>query len=514
MLPRLQRSEMEDLVGDLFEVGDDANVLLELSEHLFASLDELDEGLQPAGDWTGRDPGRRPEGDEDPLNAIVRWCRAPALGEGSLDGVRVALKDSIAVAGVPLSYGSKVVDDYVPDEDAVVVDRLLRAGAEIVAMTNMDNLAFSGGGDTSAYGSVLNPFDPTRTAAGSSGGSGAALHYPTVDVSLGTDQGGSIRLPAAWSGAVGIKPTIGLVPYTGILGIDRTFDHVGPLARNTTDLARVLKAIAGETPADQLRRPLHVEDYVQAVEQAPDSLSSFRIGILKEGLEGVDIEPEVADAFWAAVERMREIGANITEVSVPEHHHTGGIAFAGFIEGITSTVAAGGNPYQWTGHYTLDLPGALSRGIEKNGDRLPNQVKVALLVGRYLQRRYHGEIYARAQNRRGPLREAYDRALASYDALLMPTCPVRPHVDDHSLPPVEHALRGWSTMTNTGPMDMTGHPGLSMPAAEAGGLPVGLMLVGAFDAEAKLLEIARTYEAQYGWLPAEAPAVGATAPSL
>ena|ERR1039458_8665610 len=142
--------------------------------------------------------GRRPEPREDPLNAIVRRCTVRAHDpRGPLAGMRLALKDSIAIAEIPLTAGSLLLGEYVPRADSVVTNRLLRTGAEIVAITNMDDLAFSGGGDSSAYGPTLNPFDRSRTAGGSSGGAAAALHYDGIDAALGADQGGSIRVPAA-----------------------------------------------------------------------------------------------------------------------------------------------------------------------------------------------------------------------------------------------------------------------------------------------------------------------------
>ena len=153
-----------------------------------------------------RDPGRRPAEGEDPLNAIVRFCHVQAeSAEGVLSGKRVAVKDSVAIAGIPLTCGSRILQGFVPAEDSVVADRILRAGGEVVAITNMDDLAFSGGGESSWYGPTLNPWDPGRTAGGSSGGSAAALFYDGIDVAVGGDQGGSIRAPASWCGVVGLK---------------------------------------------------------------------------------------------------------------------------------------------------------------------------------------------------------------------------------------------------------------------------------------------------------------------
>ena len=170
--------------------------------------------------------------------------------EGILSGLRLAMKDSVAIAGIPLTCGSAILQGFVPRYDATVTDRILRAGAEIVCITNMDDLAFSGGGESSWYGPTRNPFDPERSAGGSSSGAAAALWYDGIDLAVGCDQGGSIRAPASWCGVVGLKPTHSLVPYTGIAGIDATFDHCGPLARTAEGTALLLQAMAGQDPGD------------------------------------------------------------------------------------------------------------------------------------------------------------------------------------------------------------------------------------------------------------------------
>src|SRR5688572_14841305 len=254
MIKRISREELDELARSwnlrlddtqAEQLGAVANELIELLDDLLAAPAE------PEVIAAVREVGERPSRDEDPRNASVRRCRVVAEEPGSeLAGVRLAIKDSMAIAGIPLTLGSAVMEGFVPSVDAVVIDRLLRAGAELVAITNMDDFAFSGGGDSSAYGPTLNPFDHARTSAGSSGGSAAALYYDGIDAALGTDQGGSIRAPAAWCGVVGLKPTHSLVPYTGIAGIDATFDHVGPMTRTVTDAARIMDVIAGPDPSD------------------------------------------------------------------------------------------------------------------------------------------------------------------------------------------------------------------------------------------------------------------------
>jgi amidase len=450
-----------------------------------------------------RDPGRPPAAGEDPYNAVVRWCRVKAREAGLLSGKRIALKDAVAIAGVPLTCGSRALAGFVPAADAVVTERILRAGGEIVAVTNMDDLAFSGGGDSSWYGPTLNPFDPARTAGGSSGGSAAALHYADrVDVAIGCDQGGSIRVPAAWCGVVGLKPTHSLVPYTGIAGIDRTFDHCGPLGRTVADVAALLQAIAGRHESDPRQRGVPERDYVGAVTSAHNDLRGMRIGLVEEGFSAeVGADAAVVEATYGAADRFRELRAEVVPLALPEHVQGGGIAFTGFVEGMYDLLTSGGNGYAWEGRYWSELPAALGPGLREHANELSAQVKTALLVGAHLRRTAFGGLYAKAQNLRAWQREAYDRALATVDCLLLPTTPGLPHPVDAGLPLAERVLRGWAVLANTYPTDITGHPAITLPAAAACGLPVGVMLVGHRFGDDRLLAFAATYERRFGWLP-------------
>jgi amidase len=444
-----------------------------------------------------RDPGRRPAPGEDPYNAIVRWCSVDADSTGRLAGKRVSLKDSIGVAGIPLTCGSRALEGFMPHSDSVVAERVLRAGGEIVAMTNMDDFALSAGGESSHYGPTLNPFDSGRTAGGSSGGAAAALHYDLVDLSIGCDQGGSIRVPSAWCGVIGLKPTHGLVPYTGIVGIDQTFDHVGPMGRSAADVAVLLQVVAGRDESDPRQREVPERDYVGAVARAPGTLAGVLLGIVEQHTA----EPAVDRAFEEAVDRFAELGAVITHVSVPEHLQAGGSSFATAIQGMTDLLDSGGNGFGWKGRYWTELPAALSDGLRRHADELSAQVKIYLTLGAWLEQEHSGRFYAKAQNVRPLLAAGYDRGLESVDALLMPTTPGVAHAVGSDLPLAQRVLRGWAVLANTIPTDMTGHPALTIPAAETGGLPVGVMLVGRQFDDDRLLSLAATYEQRYGWLP-------------
>ncbi|HEY3685082.1 MAG TPA: amidase family protein [Streptosporangiaceae bacterium] len=478
-----------------------------MADIMLAGLDPTDLDPPPAPDpATRRSAGRRPAPGEDPLNAVVRWCDVAGAPGGALAGLRIAVKDSVPVGGVPMTAASRVLRGYTPAEDAIVTERLLGAGARVVAITNMDEFALSGGGDTGCYGPTLTPYDTGRTAGGSSGGSGAILAYPGVDAAIGTDQGGSVRVPAAWCGVLGLKPTYGLVPYTGALGLDATIDHAGPMARDAATLARVLAAIAGPDPREgRYRREVRVADYADAVASGAgaSSLDGLRLGVVRQGFGAeVGAQDEVVAACRAAVERLRDAGAEIVDVDLPEHARPGAGGFAVTFEGFLANMESGGNGSQREGRYPTGLARALGPALARHGSELGASVKSHLLLGAYLRERYNGVAYAGASHLRGLQRAAYDAALADVDLLVMPTTPNLPHEVDPDLDPVTRALRGWANLTNTSPINGTGHPALSLPLADHDGLPVGVMAVAPYFADDRLLAFAATCENLLGWRPA------------
>jgi len=500
--------------GELFEFGlravpsiyiDDLSELRYLGEAILSSLDELELDIKPH-----RVPGR--EGvsianeqfagrSDDPLNAVVRWLSLQGEPHGPLSGIRVGVKDSMAVAGAPMTCGSAFLTDYVPSRSCTVVRRLLAAGATVIAILNMDNFALSAGGETSAYGPTLNPFDSARTAGGSSGGSAAALHYDRFDLTFGTDQGGSVRVPASWCGVLGLKPTFGLVPYTGIASMDRSLDHVGPLARTVRELAAGLAAVAGPDGEDPRQCDPEVADYVHHVEEAKPTLRGTRMAMIREGCgEAGNVDSLTQDAFLAAIERFRSLGAVVDEVSIPEHLQAGAIGYGCLAEGLAATINSNGVGHHVEGHYDAEFAIAFARALRERPDKLPVNVRAVTIIGNYLRNRYSGSVYAAAQNARPGLRRAYDRALERYDFLVLPTTPYPAHLREPAISPSERVLRGWRMLSNTSAFNLSGHPALSLPAAETV-LPVGVMVVGRRYAEADMLAMAASYEMTYGWLP-------------
>src|SRR3990172_5063994 len=411
--------QLRDLAqANYFELNDEEVAAFQsLLPGMFAALEALEQAPSnlPPIKYRERDAGCRPSREQDPLNAIVRRCSVKGAKSGKLAGKRLGIKDNVCIAGIPMTCASLVLDGYVPNIDATIITRILDAGGEITAVLNMDNFAFSGGGDTSAYGPTRNPHNPEHLAGGSSGGSGAALYYDGIDLTIGGDQGGSIRIPSSWCGVVGPKPPHSLVPYTGIVGIDATFDHTGPMGRSVDDVALLLEVIAGKDPMDPRQYDVPVQPYSQALGKA---LRGVRIGLLREGFGTPGFDPQVDAKVRAAIQSLRELGAQVQEVSVPAHLEAGGIIWALLAEGMAALVYGNGVGYHWSGLYNESLANAMGKSIQAQGQDLPAQIKFTVMVGAYLNRAYHGRLYAKAQNQRRTLRAAYDRVLDQVDVLV------------------------------------------------------------------------------------------------
>jgi len=482
-----------------FELSDEEITAYQsLLPDMFAALDTLDQlpTNLPSLTYRERNPGRRPGRQEDPLNAIVRRCSVKGAKSGKLTGKRLGIKDNVCIAGIPMTCASQVLNGYVPDMDATIITRILGAGGEITAVLNMDNFAFSGGGDTSTYGPTRNPHHPEHLAGGSSGGSGAALYYDDIDLTIGGDQGGSIRIPASWCGVVGLKPTHSLVPYTGIVGIDATFDHAGPMARSVADVALLLEVIAGKDPMDPRQYDVPVQAYTQALGK---DVRSVRLGVVREGFGTPVSEPDVDAKVREAVKALRELGAEVQEVSIPAHLEAGGIVWALLAEGMAALVYGHGVGHHWKGLHNESFANALGKSLQTQAQDLPYQVKFVVMMGTYLNQAYHGRLYAKAQNQRRVLQAAYDKVLEQVDVLVMPTTPNKAHKYDPKRSIRDLIGHGWNMLGNTSPFDMTGHPSLSVPCGKSQGLPVGLMLTGRHFEDATLLRVGHAFEQQMPW---------------
>src|SRR5437899_101601 len=255
-----------------------------------------------------RKPGYRPTPEEDPLNAWTWKCRIEGATGGALAGKTVSYKDHIAVAGMPMSFGSFALEGFIPDFDATVVTRVLEAGGSIIGKNVMNGLSggFGTGGSIGDYGRPLNPHNHEHVTGGSSSGSGAAVAAGEVDISFGGDQGGSIRIPAAFCGIIGHKPTFGLVSHFGIgFGSDQSIDYTGPMARTVEDTAAALQATAGYDPYDP-RQTRDVPTRIDVLGRLADGVARLRIGVLQEGFD--DAEGDVRDLVLAAVDVLGRAG--------------------------------------------------------------------------------------------------------------------------------------------------------------------------------------------------------------
>jgi len=466
-----------------------------LMDGVLASYRRLDQFAEPTLPVKyPRDAGYRPPASENRLNAWYWKCSIKGATSGPLAGKKIAIKDNVCVAGIPMMNGSAVLEGYVPDVDATLVTRILDAGGEIVGKAVCEHLCFSGGSHTSDTGPVLNPHDPKRSAGGSSSGSAALVVARECDMAIGGDQGGSIRIPSSYSGAVGLKPTYGLVPYTGVFPIELTLDHTGPIARTAADCALLLEAIAGADGLDPRQSgAVRTEAYTKKL---PGDVHGLRIGFVPEGFGWPNSEPDVDKMVLDAAQRLTRAGATVTEVSVPLHRDGIHIWNAIAVEGATMLMVSGNSMgTNWKGHYTTSLLDFYGRSRRARANDLSETVKLVILLGQYMQDNYHGRYYAKAQNLARVLRAAYDDALGNVDLLLMPTLPLKATLlPAPNASREEYVGRALEMIANTGPFDVTGHPAITVPAGMSGGLPVGMMLIGRHWEDATVLRAADAFQ--------------------
>ena len=454
------------------------------------SLDRVSKAAPPAATPKyGPRESVRPPAAENPLGAWYVTSSIKGAPTGPLAGKKIAIKDNVCVAGLPMMNGSKVMEGFVPSSDATVVTRLLDAGAEISGKSVCESFCASFGSHTGDTGFVLNPHDHTRTTGGSSSGSAALVASNVVDMAIGCDEGGSIRVPSAFCGIVGLKPTWGLVPFTGIFPIEITIDHVGPMARSVHDCALMLETLAGPDGLDPRQHAsLQRQPYTTLLK---DGAKGLRIGILKEGFGLPDGEKDVDALVLAAAHRFERAGAIVTTVSVPEHT-TLAVDCVNLVGAAMPRNSLGMN---WKGHYQIDMAEFYVKHLQDRAALFPPEMKVGLVMERMLDRTGDGLYYGRAQNAALMVRAAYDKALEQVDVLVMPTVAARPP----KLPPanVDFATSlklSDGAALNTPQFDVTGHPGLNVPCGKLDGLPIGMMIVGRLGGDATVLRAGYAFE--------------------
>jgi aspartyl-tRNA(Asn)/glutamyl-tRNA(Gln) amidotransferase subunit A len=414
---------------------------------------------------------------------------------GALRGVPLAVKDLFCTAGVPSQSGSRILEGYRPPYTATAVARLAAAGAPLLAKTNQDEFAMGSSNENSAFGPVLNPWDRARVPGGSSGGSAAAVAAGLAPWALGTDTGGSIRQPAALCGIVGLKPTYGSVSRYGMIAFASSLDQAGPLTRDVTDAALLLRHMVGrdECDATSLGHPEEI-----ALPTA-ETLSGVRLGVPEE-LTDEGIDPGVLDAFRGALARARELGAEIHDVRLPHAPH-GLSAYY-----VLAPAEASSNLARFDGvRYGLRAEGVddlLELYTRTRHDGFGAEVRRRIMLGTYaLSAGYYDAYYGRAQRVRTKIVADFDAAFAEVDFILTPTSPtVAFRLGERTGDP-------WSMYINdfcTVPMSLAGIPAISIPCGLAGDgaggeLPVGLQIAGPVFSENRLLDAAFALERALGF---------------
>ncbi|WP_097066734.1 amidase [Nitrosovibrio sp. Nv4] len=500
MIKRPTFEQMRDLAGSLHMHMSEQEIrdYMELMEATFQAYDRVDElpDNLPVVTYP-RTAGHHPSPSENTLNAWYVKTDIRGADKGVLQGRKIVLKDNICLAGVPMMNGASTLEGYVPNVDATLVTRILDAGGTIAGKAHCEYFCLSGGSHTSAHGPVHNPHKHGYMAGGSSSGCAALIATGEIPMAIGGDQGGSIRIPSSFSGAYGMKPTHGLVPYSGVFPIESTIDHVGPITATVADNALLLEVIAGEDGLDPRQCHVTTAKYTDSLSKG---VSRLRIGIVKEGFGHPNSEADVDEAVRIAAKKFETSGAEVREISIPMHLDGAAIWTPIALEGLQAQMMSGnGFGFNWKGLYLPDLM-SFHSNWRTRVDELSPSLKISMLIGEYFIRQHGGCYYAKAQNLSRRLRNAYDDALSDVDLLVMPTLPIKAK----PIPPANAPLaimiqRAFEMIPNTAPFDATGHPAMSVPCGMRDGLPVGMMLVGKYWDESTIYQAAAAFEATKDW---------------
>lgn len=495
MLERPSTDELNKAAGELGLTMSSADSVsfLGLMEGLFEAYDRVDAMKEPLpSPRYSRGPVTVQPAD-NPFNAWASRALIKGAETGKLAGKTVAIKDNTCVAGLPMQNGSTILADYMPEIDATVVTRLLDAGADIHGKATCEYYCASGGSHTSAGGPVENPIVPGHNAGGSSSGSAALVAAGLVDMATGGDQGGSIRIPASFCGIVGMKPTHGLVPYTGIFQVEATIDHVGPMTATVADNALMLEVLSGPDGIDPRQVGAKPEAYTQSLEKGA---SGLKIGVLVEGFGQPGHEAEVDARIHDVAEKLSRAGAEVENVSIPMHLDGPAIWTPIFLEGATELM-------MHQNAYGTNMKGAFVESMldahvqwKSRADELSETLKLGILMGHYMSSRHQGRFYGIAQNLNRKLTAVFDQSFAKYDCLLMPTTPMATHpLPGKDASREEIVGRAFSMLANLCGFNATGHPSISVPAGKTSdGRPIGAMLAGRKYDESTLYQAAAVIE--------------------
>ncbi|HWK48017.1 MAG TPA: amidase [Stellaceae bacterium] len=499
-ITRPSASQLIDIAADLGMTisPDEAVEYLTLMQGSFDAYDIVDAlpDNVPAVKYP-RTSGYRPGGAENKYGAWYYKSTVKGAARGKLVGKTVVLKDNVSLAGVPMMNGASTLEGFVPTVDATIVTRMLDAGATILGKATCEHFCLSGGSHTSDPGPVHNPHKMGYSAGGSSSGSAALVATGEVDMAIGGDQGGSIRIPSSYCGIYGMKATHGLVPYTGVMPIESTIDHTGPMTATVRDNALLLEVLAGADGLDPRQYAPKVAAYTKALDKG---VKGLKIAVVTEGFTVPGMQADVADKVRAAAQRFSSLGAIVEEISIPEHPLTAAVWNPICLEGLTMQMMVGnGMGFNWKGLYDVGLIDAHSAWRER-ADDLSVTLKVSMFIGQYGLTHYRGRYYAKARNIARAMKAAYDANFAEYDLLLTPTLPMKATpLPGPGASITEIVTRAFEMVGSTCQFDITGHPSMSIPCGMSEGLPIGLMLTAADYQESTIYQAASAFEASGDW---------------
>ncbi len=404
-----------------------------------------------------------------------------------LAGIPLALKDNMNLVGYPTTASSKILENFISPYNSTVANKLLNNLVPIVGKANLDEFAMGSSTENSAFKKTRNPWDLNKVPGGSSGGSAASVAACEATLSLGSDTGGSIRLPGSFCGIIGMKPTYGRVSRYGLIAFASSLDQIGPFARTVEDAAMLLEVISGLDPKDSTSLNVPVENYSQLLNT---DIKGMKIGVIKE-LMGEGLSTDVAKAIQNSIDTFKSLGAEIVEISLPNIKHSIGVYY------ILATAEASSNLARFDGvkygYRTQDAKTLMEMYTKTRAEGFGPEVKRRIMLGTYaLSSGYYDAYYKKAQQLRALIKEDFDKAFEKADLLISPTCPNTAfELGSKTEDPLEMYLTDIATIS----ANLAGIPGISVPAGfDSTGMPIGLQILAPALKETKLFNASYKFE--------------------
>ena len=452
---------------------------VELTNAAFERINELDEKLGAFNSLT----------KDTAIETAKKVDEKIANGEDLplLAGVPLALKDNMNLIGSKTTASSKILENFVSPFNATVTEKLLGNFVPILGKANLDEFAMGSSNENSAFKKVHNPWDLKKVPGGSSGGSAASVSSCEATLALGSDTGGSIRLPASFCGIVGMKPTYGRVSRYGLIAFASSLDQIGPFARTVEDAANLLEVISGHDPKDSTSLNLPVEHYAAHLN---DDLKGMKVGVIKE-LMTEGLSEDVAAAMEKAIEDYKKLGAEVVEISLPNLKHSIGIYY------ILATAECSSNLARFDGvkygYRTPEAQNLMEMYTKTRAEGFGPEVKRRIMLGTYaLSSGYYDAYYKKAQQMRALVTQDFVEAFKKVDILISPTCPNTAfEIGAKSSDPLQMYLTDIATIS----ANLAGIPGMSVPAGfDKDGMPIGLQILAPQLQESRLFNAAHKFE--------------------